>query len=46
MTREVFDKEVERVAENLQKDVKPLQNFSVKAIKEALLYAALKGDKR
>lgn len=46
MTREDFDKEVERVAENLKKEVKPLQNFSVQAIKEALLYAALKGDKR
>ena len=46
MTREAFDKEVERVAENLQKEVKPLQNFSVQAIKEALLYAALKRDKK
>lgn len=42
MTREAFDKEVERVAENLQKEVKPLQKFSVQAIKEALLYAATK----
>lgn len=42
MTREDFDKEVERVAENLKKEVKPLQNFSVQAIKEALLYAATK----
>ena len=46
MTREVFDKQVEQAAKNQQKDVKTLQNFSVQAIKEALLYAALKGDKR
>lgn len=42
MTREAFDKEVERVAENLQKEVKSLQNFSVQSIKEALIYAATK----
>ena len=41
MTREDFDKEVERVAENLQKEVKPLQNFSVQAIKEALIYCCI-----
>lgn len=42
MTREAFDKEVERAVENLQKEVKLLQNFSVQSIKEALIYAATK----